>query len=126
MLNSQLKKFIESNNILTRYQSGFRDNHSCTTALMRVSEDIKLSMARNEFTILVLLDIKSAYPSVSHELLLHVLKSVGMQHASIEWTKSVITNKSEFVEIDGKRSNTIEIGCGLLQGDNLSQTFFHW
>lgn len=124
MLNSQLKLYIEENEILSPYQSGFRDKHSCTTALMRVSEDIRMSIARGEVTILVLLDIRSAYPSVSHDLLLHVLKSIGMRNESLNWTNSFISNKSEFVEVDGKRSNTIKIGCGLLQGDNLSQTFF--
>lgn len=38
--------------------------------------------------------------------------------------QSFISNKREFVEIDQKRSETIKINCGLLQGDNLSQTFF--
>lgn len=85
---------------------------------------ICLGIANNELTILVLLDIKSAYPSVSHDLLLEVLKSIGMQQTSLNWFMAFMKNKRQFVEIDSKRSNTQDIKCGLLQGDNLSQTLF--
>lgn len=123
-LNSQLKEHIDSNDILSQFQSGFRNKHSCTTALVRVYEDIRLAIASNKLTILVLLDIRSAYPSVSHKLLLHELQSIGMQQSSLLWTEAFIGGKRQFVEINSKRSETTKIDCGLLQGDNLSQTFF--
>lgn len=123
-LNTQLKSFIDENDILSPYQSGFRNKHSCTTALIRVCEDIRWAIANNEITILVLLDIRSAYPSVSHGLLLHVLKSVGTQAVSLQWIKAFISNKRQFVEINSMQSDTADVDCGLMQGDNLSQTFF--
>lgn len=123
-LNSQLKSFIENQKLLSPFQSGFRDKHSCNTALIRITKDINLSLAKNEITILVLLDIKSAYPSVSHELLLHVLTKSDMQPNSISWVKNFISNKKEFVEIADNKSDLLNVSCGLLQGDNLSQTFF--
>lgn len=66
IINSQILNHINRNNLLSEYQSGFRSYHSCTTALIRVFEDIRGNIAKNKLTILVLLDIKSAYPSVSH------------------------------------------------------------
>lgn len=43
---------------------------------------------------------------------------------SLQWTKAFIEGKRQFVEIDSKRSDTRTIDCGLLQGNNLSQTCF--
>lgn len=72
--NNQINGFIESNKIVNEYQSGFRSKHSCTTALICVTEDIRKSLSNNKIVIFVSLDIKSAYPSVSHDLLLATLR----------------------------------------------------
>ena len=124
IFNGQLREFIENNNLLTEYQSGFRNNHSCTTALMSVSEDIRSNIRNNKLTVLVLLDIKSAYPSVSHHMLMNILKNYGVGNNSRKWIASFLSNKSQIVELNNQRSSGTNINCGLLQGDNLSQTFF--
>lgn len=91
---------------------------------MRVSEDIRTNIMNNKMTVIVLLDIKSAYPSVSREMLKRVLKMYGIDEDSIKWINSFLMNKVQIVELNGERSDEINISCGLLQGDNLSQTFF--
>lgn len=40
------------------------------------------------------------------------------------WIKAFFSNKKEYVEISDKKSKLLDIKCGLLQGDNLSQTLF--
>lgn len=124
IFNDQLKNYIENNNLLSEHQSGFRNKHSCTTALMRVSEDIRANIMNQKITIMVLLDIKSAYPSVSHDMLVKVLSVYGIDTDSLNWIKSFLINKVQIVELNGVKSEGINITCGLLQGDNLSQTFF--
>lgn len=73
---------------------------------------------------MVLLDIKAAYPPVAHKLLIHTLSNIGMQNHSLNWIRSFIFNKKEYVEIGNQKSDLRSIECGLLQGDNLSQIFF--
>lgn len=124
VIKGQIRSYIENFGILSNFQSGFRSGHSCTTALMRVSEDIRLNIARNKLTILVLLDIKSAYASVSHELLMHALLCCGFREKAIEWIKCFLNGKTQYVCVNGERSNEFKIECGLAQGDNLSQTLF--
>lgn len=124
ILDRQIRNFLNENHILSSFQSGFRSGHSCTSALMRVSEDIRTNIANNKLTIMILLDIKSAYPSVNHSLLLHILESIGFDISSREWIKSFLKNKAQYVRVDNDTSNPRNINCGLLQGDNLSQTFF--
>lgn len=119
VLNDQIRDYMENGDILTNFQSGFRTKHSCMTALIRVNEDIRTNIAKNKLKIMVLLDIKSAYPSVSHQLLFHVLNKYGFNCDSIKWVESFLANKTQYVEIDGKTSDQILVDCGLLQGDNL-------
>lgn len=122
--NSQIRRFIDKNNLLSNFQSGFRNDHSCNTALIRVSEDIRTNIAQGDVTILVLLDIRSAYASVSHELLFRILEINGFTSNAISWIKCFLRNKKQCVDVSGKRSDEMEIKCGLIQGDNLSQTLF--
>lgn len=91
---------------------------------MRVSEDIRMNIKNNKVTVLVVLDIKSAYPSVSHEMLIKILNNYGISYDSQKWIESFLNNKIQIVELNDQRSNEIKITCGLLQGDNLSQSFF--
>lgn len=73
---------------------------------------------------MVLFDIKSAYPSVSHELLLHCLKKIGFCDKPLKWVSCFVSNKRQYVSVENCKSEMKSIKCGLLQGDNLSQTFF--
>lgn len=119
-----MRVHIERNNLLSEFQSGFRNNHRCTTALMRVLEDIKINIKNNKLTVLVLLDIKSAYPSVSHNMLMMVLSLYGLSVNTQQWVGCFLNDKTQVVELNNVRSKEININCGLLQGDNLSKTFF--
>lgn len=124
ILNDQVRNFIESNNIISEFQSGFRCDHSCMTALVKVTDDVRKSIRSNRVVIMVLFDIKSAYPSVSYELLLYCLKKIGFCERALSWVSCFISNKKQYVSIENSKSNLSSIDCGLLQGDNLSQTFF--
>ena len=46
-------------------QSAYRQNHSTETVLLKITNDILLSMNRQHVSLLVLLDLSSAFPSIS-------------------------------------------------------------
>lgn len=123
-LNNQIKYFVESNNLLSPMQSGFRSYHSCTTALMSVSEDIRINISNNKLTIFVSLDIKSAYSSVLHEIIYLILRANGFSDNALRWFKCFLGNKKQCVRLNNNTSKFQKINCGLLQGDNLSQSLF--
>jgi hypothetical protein len=56
--------------VLTVFQSGFRLHHSTVAAVLKVTEDIRLSMEDGQVTVLLLLDFSQAYNIVVHGLLL--------------------------------------------------------
>ena len=65
---------LHMHNLLDPYQSGFRTGHSTTTALLKVTEDIREAMDPRELTVLTLLDFSKAFDTVDHDLLIQKLK----------------------------------------------------
>lgn len=83
----QMNEYLEGNGILTEHQSGFRHKHSCTTAILRLTEDLHKSIAGGKCLILVLLDFANAFGSVDHDTLIQILRSVGVMNMTLEWFK---------------------------------------
>merc|ERR1711984_53191 len=67
---SQLNHHLTVNNILDTLQSGFRPHHSTETALVKITNDIRLNLDSKRPTILVLLDLSAAFDTIDHNILL--------------------------------------------------------
>ena len=52
---NQVNDFLNMNNILEKYQSGFRRNHSTETALLKILNDTWCNLDKHKLTVLVLL-----------------------------------------------------------------------
>jgi len=77
-----------------RKKSGFRKNRSCTTAVLKITEDIRLKMDRCNITLLTLLDFSKAFDTVKHEILLTKLSRLYMFSTSATSSmKSYLTQR---------------------------------
>lgn len=71
---NQLLPFLEDNSITELFQSGFKALHSTESALLKVSNDILLSIDSGKFVVLVLLDLSAAFDTVDHSILISRLQ----------------------------------------------------
>ena len=67
---SRFTKFIERNNVLSDNQYGFRSKHSTSLALINLVEELTDSMDNKNITVGIFIDLKKAFDTIDHELLL--------------------------------------------------------
>ena len=68
-VSKQLNSYLSSNALYETYQSAYRPLHSSETALLRVQNDILTSIDNKEITVLVLLDLSSAFDTVDYAII---------------------------------------------------------
>ena len=59
---------------MSEYQSAYRKFHSSKTALLRIQNDILVSLDSGHSTALLLLDLSATFETIDYNILLHRLK----------------------------------------------------
>ena len=90
-------------------QSAYRRYHSTETALLKVLNDILLSMNSQRVTLLVLLDLSSAFDTIDHGILLERLRSkFGIRGKVLSWFSSYLSGRSQRVMLNGTLSDSFK------------------
>lgn len=84
------------------------------TTLVRVQNDILLAIDNHHRVMLLLLDLSTAFDTVDHEILLKRLNSkFSVCGTALDWFCSYLTNHTQVVLIDGRKSQSRELKCGV-------------
>ena len=121
----QLNSYLSSNTHYEAYQSAYRPLHSTETALLRVQNDILTNIDNKEITVLVLLDLSSAFDTVDHAILLNRLMNIGISGLVHDWFSSYLSGRTQAVFLDGVASDSVNLSCGVPQGSVLGPILFN-
>ena len=124
LIYNQLSNYFESNGYLTKCQYGFRKFHSTVTAILKNSNDWLLNMDNGSINGMVLFDLKKAFDTIDHEILLSKLASYGILESEHKWFKSYLTSRKHCCILEGERSFIEEVTCGIPQGSCLGPLLF--
>ena len=121
---AQLVNYLTVNNLLPKFQSGFRKNHSIETAITGIHNDILFVLDKRKAASLLLLDLTAAFDTVSHILLIRTLKQLGLRGNVFNWFSSYLCNREECIKINNCRSRIRIVLCGVPQGSTLGPILF--
>lgn len=125
IISSQLLTHLSNYNLFEKFQSGFRALHSTETALVRVTNDLLMTLDSGDAAILVLLDLSAAFDTVDHATLLSRLESwVGLGGSALQLMSSYLTGRTVSVEIGNATSSPAPLIHGVPQGSILGPLLF--
>lgn len=124
IVKEQLQIHFNQHSIISQFQSAFRPNHSCETAINMVLADWHRELDKNNVIIAVFLDLKRAFETVDQEIMAKVLHNYGVRGTVLNWIKSWLTDRQQRTQFNGHTSPDITINVGLPQGTPLSCELF--
>jgi hypothetical protein len=122
---SQLTTYLTSNNLFNELQSAYRQGHSTETALLKVVNDLLLSLDKKHVALLTLLDLSAAFDTIDHVILLKRLEDdFGIKGTVLTWLESYLVDRVQTVVVDGHYSDPVVIPWGVPQGSVLGPILF--
>ena len=116
---------LEANQLNEPLQSVYEPFHICETTLVRVHNDILVAIDKRHCVMLLLLDLSAVFDTVDHDILLTRLHSkYSISGIALEWLRSYLTNRSQFALIEGCKSQSRELKCGVPQGSVLEPILY--
>ena len=121
----RLNRHLHHNNVIEPFQSGYRENHSTETALLKVVNDLLCSSDEGKVSMLALLDLSAAFDTIDHNILLERLHyTFGVADVALQWLKSYLTDRSQSVVSAGNTSQSHSLVYGVPQGSVLGPVLF--
>ena len=116
--------FLNKNNVLTNDQFGFRKGYSTEYAILDIYEKLLSNLDKGLNSCAIFLDLAKAFDSVDHEILLSKLPKYGIRGNILNFFKSYLTSRSQFVKIGRTESSALPIKFGVPQGSILGPLLF--
>ena len=124
ILASQIKVHLKLNNILFDGQHGFRENHSCESALHELISVLNKSKDNKLTSLLLFIDFKKAFDLVDSRILLRKLCHIGFNINSFKLIDYYFANRSQLVKIINTISIPLNNNLGVPQGSIIGPMFF--
>ena len=92
--------YLSSHNHYNTCQSAYRPGHSTETALLKVVNDLFLSLNNSNISVLALLDFSSTFDTIAHPMLVHRLHTdVGFTDTVLQWFSYYLTDRTHYISL---------------------------
>ena len=116
--------FLNKHNIIFKNQFDFCPKHSTNIAVIKLFDNIVNTANNNEITTGIFLDLSKAFDTIKHDILLHKMARYRFRGIVLDWFKSYLTNRKQFVEYNNSKSTIRLINSQMPQGSILEPLGF--
>ena len=125
MMYYRLKSFLEQYNILHDSQYGFREKRSTEHALLDIINQIETNMGAGLYSCGIFIDLRKAFDTVDHQILLSKLHHYGVRGITNRWFSSYLLGRQQTTQIGANNTSKKEtILSGVPQGSVLGPLLF--
>ena len=124
IINSRLRNYLETHNILPINQHGFRCNRGTDTALAITTELIADALSSKKQCHLVLRDVSKAFDKVWHNGLKFKIAQLQLPDITTKLLCSFLDNRSANISISHHNGLPFQLHSGVPQGTSLSPTLY--
>lgn len=120
----RLMNFLTKHNLITKSQFGFLGGKSTVDAVLNWSRGVYSAINDGEHALGIFIDMKKAFDTVSHEVLLRKARRYGVRGVAHDWLSSYLCDRKHRVKVGDKFSEYRTVNIGVPQGGVVSTLLF--
>ena len=115
-IKSRLNSYLDRINFFSKNQFGFQANKSTEDAVFHLTKNIIENFESHLKSIAIFLDLRKAFDTVNHAILIQKLENIGLIGPCIRLFKNYLTNRIQLTKNDDVKSHPMHILLGVPQG----------
>ena len=124
LMYNRIVEFIDKFSLLHDNQFGFRKSRSTSMALNVLVDKYHQALQDKKYMVGLFVDLSRAFDTLSHDILIEKLSKYGIRGTALDWIRSYLSNRKQFVSYGSKKSDVGNIEIGVPQGSILGPLLF--